>query len=41
MKAEEITPYLPSIVAPLYRTSQDEDTKGNDFGKPLSPPKTI
>jgi len=31
MKPEELTPYLTSIISPLYRTSQDEDTKGNDF----------
>lgn len=31
MKAEEVVHFLPSIISPLYRTSQDEDTKGTDF----------
>jgi U3 small nucleolar RNA-associated protein 20 len=31
MKAEEVISFLPSIISPLYRTSQDEDTKGTDF----------
>lgn len=33
LKAGEITPFLVSIVSPLYRTAEDEDTKGTDFGK--------
>ncbi|KAH8554731.1 armadillo-type protein [Umbelopsis sp. PMI_123] len=32
MKPEEINPFLISIVSPLYRTAEDEDTKGTDFG---------
>ncbi|KAI8575447.1 hypothetical protein K450DRAFT_261769 [Umbelopsis ramanniana AG] len=31
LKAGEITPFLISIVSPLYRTAEDEDTKGTDF----------